>query len=277
MPARAIDEIRKELYATAEDTNADIARGALWIAAEKYPELDLDRYLGYLDSVAKRISGTIPPDAPARLWREAISAELFQNEGFRGNSEDYYDPRNSYLNEVIDRRTGIPITLSVIYMSIARKLGREAYGLNLPGHFLIALDGEAVDPFHGGKLIDRNGLLAQLKRAQTPDPEARLRELFANPATTRSILARMLVNLRSNHLRQKELEEALSTVDRLVNLDPENALWLRERGALFQALDCASAAVNDLETYLVRAPDDPEADVIRAAIEKLRSDLPSLQ
>lgn len=274
---RAVEEIRERLYEAAADPSADVAGSTLWIAIEEYPDLKPGPYLDYLSKLAERVTETAANDTSPAGWRRALASEIFERERFVGNRNDYYDPRNSYLNDVIDRRLGIPITLAVVYLGVARRAGRSAAGLNTPGHFLL-WDGDVViDPFHGGRKIQRDALLAQLEQAGVDRPVERLDWIQRHPADTGSILTRMLVNLRTNHLTRKDVPRALAAVDRLVHLDPENPSWLRDRGALYQRLDCARAAAADLEAYLERAPDDPEADVIRQAIVRLSRDLPPLQ
>lgn len=276
--SRAVEEIRELLYEAAAAPDADIATGALWIAAEEYPELDPDPYRFYLDRLADRVASACPEDASSSdAGRATLTVELFEHERFAGNADDYYDPRNSYLNEVVDRKLGIPITLAVIYLSVARRLGRNAVGLSTPGHFLVRDEGTVLDPFHAGRVVEHDALIAQMEQAGAADPAASLAAIQERPATTRSILTRMLVNLRTNYLRLHDVDRALSVVDRLVSLDPDNPTWLRDRGALFQRLDCPRAAATDLEAYLERVRDDPEADVIRQVIARLSRDAPPLQ
>lgn len=277
MTSRPAQEIRENLYAVADDPSRDVAEGAFWIAAEEYPDLEIRRYDAYLDEIAARVRDSLPAGAAADDWRAEMANQIFEQEHFTGNQEDYYDPRNSYLNDVIDRKLGIPITLAVLYMSIARRLGRSAAGVNAPGHFLVLDEGSVIDPFNAGRLVEREVLLAQIEQAGAPDPAGHLDRLLANPADTRSILARMLVNLRTNHLRLGDSNRALADVDRLVHIDGDNPAWLRERGALFQRLDCHQAAATDLRAYLERAPNDPEADVIRQVIDRLQRASPRLQ
>jgi len=265
------------LYSIAADPRGDLAAGALWIAAEEYPDLDPLPYLEYLDECAERVVGSVDAGADEIAWRRALAAEIYGREGFAGNSKEYYDPRNSHLNQVIDRRRGIPITLAIVYLAVAHRIGRAAAGVNAPGHFLVLHGEELLDPFHGARIVEREALLAQLEQAGAPDPKAQLEDLLEHPTDTRAILVRVLVNLRLNHLRRRDPELALTAVDRLVHLDPANPSWLRDRAALFQRLECAAAAIRDLEGYLERVPDDPEAPALRQAIAKLRPTVPSLQ
>jgi len=248
---RPVEEIRSELYRIAGQSDADLAAAALWIAAEEYPDLDPQAYLRYLDDVAatveRRVAAAPDPDAA----RDALSDEMFVQQGFTGNATEYYDPRNSYLNEVIDRRRGIPISLAVVYLSVGRRLGMPVHGLNAPGHFLVRHGERVLDPFARGRDVAPETLLEQLRQMNVPDPDA--------------------------HLQRKDFVRSLAVVDRLVHLEPTNPLWLRDRGALYQRLECGRAAVADLERYLELAPDAPESDVLRETIVKLTRNAPPLQ
>jgi len=274
---RPVEEIRSELYRIAGQSDADLAAAALWIAAEEYPDLDPQAYLRYLDDVAatveRRVAAAPDPDAA----RDALSDEMFVQQGFTGNATEYYDPRNSYLNEVIDRRRGIPISLAVVYLSVGRRLGMPVHGLNAPGHFLVRHGERVLDPFARGRDVAPETLLEQLRQMNVPDPDAHLQRLVAAPPDTRTVLVRMLGNLKANHLQRKDFVRSLAVVDRLVHLEPTNPLWLRDRGALYQRLECGRAAVADLERYLELAPDDPESDVLRETIVKLTRNAPPLQ
>jgi regulator of sirC expression with transglutaminase-like and TPR domain len=274
---RSVDEIRSELYRVAAEPDADLAAAALWIAAEEYPDLDHAAYLRYLDDVAGAVEARVASATDPGVARDALSEEIFVRQGFAGNATEYYDPRNSYLNEVIDRRRGIPITLAVVYLSIGRRLGMPVEGVNAPGHFLIRHEDRVLDPFARGREVSPGTLLEQLRQMKVPDPEIRVQSLLATPPDTRVILVRMLGNLKANHLQRKDFGRSLAVVDRLVHLEPGNPLWLRDRGALYQRLECARAAVADLERYLELAPDDPEHDVIRETIVKLSRNAPTLQ
>lgn len=274
---RSVEEIRSELYRVAREPDADLADAALWIAAEEYRDLDRAAYLRYLDDVAGAVERRIAASPDVHAARDALSEEVFVRQGFTGNATEYYDPRNSYLNEVIDRRRGIPISLAVVYLSIGRRLGMPVHGVNAPGHFLVRHGERVLDPFAAGREVTPGTLLEQLRQMNVPDPDAQLGRLVASPPDTRTVLVRMLGNLKANHLQRKDFVRSLAVVDRLVHLEPENPLWLRDRGALYQRLDCGRAAIADLERYLQLAPDDREADVIRETIVRLRRDAPTLQ
>lgn len=273
----SLDEIRSELYRVASLPDGDLAEAALWIAAEEYPELDRAAYLGYLDRVAETVRARLGGDDAPESARAAIADEVFVQQGFAGNATEYYDPRNSYLNEVIDRRRGIPISLAVVYLAVGRRLAQPVHGVNAPGHFLVRHGDRVVDPFAAGRAVEHATLLEQLRQMGVEDPESHLRLLLRTPPDTRAILVRMLGNLKANYLQRKDFVRSLAVVDRLVHLEPGNPIWLRDRGALYQRLECARAAVADLERYLALAPDDPENDLIRETIVKLSRNAPTLQ
>lgn len=273
----ALQKIRDELYRLAATPGTDIAAAALWIAAEEYPGLDHARYLGVLDRAADAVRAEVGNDADPERVRRAMAEELFVRMGFDGNAEEYYDPRNSYLNEVIERRLGIPITLAAVYLAVGSRLGQPVAGVNAPRHFLVRHGDVLLDPFARGRVVPREALVDQLRQMGAPDPEAQVARLVGQPPDARAILVRMLGNLKANHLQRRDFASALAVVDRLVRLDPANPLWLRDRGALYQRLDCPRAAADDLERYLASVPDDPEADVIRQVLVKLSRDAPTLQ
>jgi regulator of sirC expression with transglutaminase-like and TPR domain len=253
------------------DAAVDLAEASLLIAAEEYPGLDVPRYLERLDRMGR--------DAQERLARgpragvEALSAYLFEEEGFRGNVEDYYDPRNSFLNEVIDRRTGIPITLSMLYMEVARRAGVGVFGVGLPGHFLVRAEaaGRAVlvDPFHGGALLSEADCQKRLDRVF--DGRLRLEPEMLAPCPRKGILARMLRNLKAIYAKADDYPRALRTMDLLLSLDPKSGEDLRDRGLLHAAFDCYGLAAADLEAYLALAPAAPEASALQVKITEMRS------
>ena len=201
-----------------------------------------------------------------------LTSVLFHELGFSGNEADYYDPRNSFLNEVIERRTGIPITLSVLYIEVGRRCGLKVDGVLFPGHFLckVTLDeGELiVDPFHRGQILS----LSELKRRLTAamGDEARFDRRVLRPARTREILSRMLQNLRSIYLNKRDLPRALSCVDRLLLFVPDDVRVLRDRARLYEMLGGEQAAAGDLERVLSLDPNASDARTLRARLERLR-------
>ncbi len=207
-----------------DDGAIDLARAAL-LVGEVDGELDIDRYLGRIDHLAARAD-----DARTRLgdvpWAgpRAIAAALFNDLGFRGNTADYYDPDNSFLHRVLDRRTGIPITLSVLYIEVARRIGIDALGLGFPGHFLVRVESTPraliLDPFHGGAELDNAALTVLLQRMTGPD--ARLEPTMLVPLPKSKILTRVLLNLAGIYGQRGDWFRSLEVLERLAVLDADN-------------------------------------------------------
>jgi regulator of sirC expression with transglutaminase-like and TPR domain len=269
---------RTELERLAAREPIDLARAALAIAREEYPDIDEARYLRVLDEFAAQVMRGLPAGALAERRVGRLNSVLFHELGFAGNQADYYDPKNSFLNEVIERRTGIPITLSVMYIEVGRRCGLRVDGIAFPGHFLckVSLDeGELiVDPFYRGQLLG----LAEIKRrlATALGEGARLDARILRPARPREILARMLQNLRAIYLDKKDLPRALSCVERLLLLSPEDGRVLRDRARLYEMLGGAEAAAGDLERVLRLDPKASDAAAIRARLDRLRGSKPLL-
>jgi regulator of sirC expression with transglutaminase-like and TPR domain len=253
-----------------------LAEAALWIAAEEYPSLDVEAYLDRLDEMAEDVR----PRLRTRRTEEMLARFndfLFRELGFRGNTDSYEDPRNSFLNEVLDRRTGIPITLSLVYTEVGSRVGLPLVGVGFPGHFLVkwgARPGVLIDPFFG-KVISREECAERLRANH--GPHAQLDERMLAPATPREILVRMLRNLKHNYLAVGDLERTLGAVDRIIAVSPDEASELRDRGILYFRLECFAAALRDFERYLSLAPDDPMAVEIRAKLAHLRREVGRLQ
>jgi regulator of sirC expression with transglutaminase-like and TPR domain len=254
-----------------EESSLDLGRAALTLAAADYPDLDIDGYLARIDQLAA--------DARARLGSEAdvyrtiavLNDVLFRQHGFHGNRESYFDPRNSFLNEVLDRRTGIPISLSVLYMEVAQKVALPLQGVGFPGHFLVKYTGVneeiVIDPFNQGEIRSRKHLQTMLHRLYGSkisfDPE------FLAAVTKKQILRRMLNNLELIYLRENEHTKGLSIVERLLVLDPTSAEDIRDRGIIYSRLECFKQALEDLQRYLSLAPQAEDADAIRDQITAL--------
>ena len=253
----------------------DLAEACLLIAQDAYPGLDVAAYLARIDAIAATVKNRVAGDAFAEQKIVALNRHLFEELGFRGNTLDYYDPRNSYLNEVLERRVGIPITLSILYMEVGRRLGMRLQGVSFPGHFLVGLRVRAgqlvLDPFHGGATQSEAELRARLALA-LPQREAGTAQLaqFLQPATPRQILARLLRNLKGIYLQSQEAQNTLEVMQRMVVVAPHAAEEVRDRGLAYYRLDCFRAALADLEDYLQRRPDAPDADAIRGKAAALR-------
>jgi regulator of sirC expression with transglutaminase-like and TPR domain len=207
----------------------------------------------------------------------AVARLLFDEEGLAGNNEDYYDPRNSFLNEVLDRRRGIPITLSVVFIAVAARAGLDARGVGLPGHFIVRAERggrvRLLDPFHAGRPLDLAECAALIPGSR---PGERLDPRWLEPVTTRQILVRMLVNLKAAYSRLGDWALALAAVERIRQLAPEALGELRDAGALHARLGHVAAAVRDWEAYLRAAPEAPDADEVRGRLRALRQALASL-
>jgi regulator of sirC expression with transglutaminase-like and TPR domain len=253
----------------------NLAEASLLIAQDVYPKLDVARYLGQLDDIAAAIRRRIAEDAFAEQKVLALNYYLFNEMRFVGNVEDYYDPRNSYLNEVLERRTGIPLTLSIVYVEVGKRLGLNLKGVSFPGHFLVKLSvkrGELVlDPFIGGEAQSESELRQRLAQVM-PEGDARSVPIdrYLEPASSRQVIARMLRNLKKIYLEGEKLEQALAVMHRMLLVMPESAEELRDRGMVYQRLDCFRPALSDLQNYLRRRPQAADAADIHAKVVELR-------
>ena len=264
---------RKLLQRFVAQEPIDLARASLAVAREEYPELDEGRYLRTLDELASSVHAGLPSGASIERRVGRLNSYLFHELGYDGNKVDYYDPRNSFLNEVIDRRTGIPLTLCILYMEVGRRCGLRVDGVGFPGHFLckVQLDeGELViDPFSRGQLLGVDEIKRRLQAAVGDQVKFDARVLRA--AKPREILVRMLQNLRSVYAERNDMPRALSAVDRLLLLAPENLRGLRERAQLCEQLGGPLLAMRDLEKVLELEPNASDATALRARLRKLRS------
>jgi regulator of sirC expression with transglutaminase-like and TPR domain len=249
---------------------------ALAIAAEEYPHLDAGAYLARLDALAARVQRACPAPFRAASALRALREVLAGEEGLRGNGDDYYDPRNSFLNDVLDRRLGIPISLSVVYIEVARRAGLALHGVGLPGHFLAKYASPSgaevfVDAFRGGEMLSAEECIARYReRSGGRELERR----WLEPVGARQILGRMLQNLRRIYGERRDDVRAYWVLDRILLVSPAHLEALRDRGLAAARLGGAGAAVRDLEAYLERAPDASDADEIRERLAGLRHDRP---
>jgi len=269
-----------EKVLSEKEERIDLARACLMIAQDEYPELPIDRYLGEIERMAIRLRGRLPAgNAEERVV--ALNQFLFDEAGFVGNTRDYYDPRNSYLNEVIDRKTGIPITLAILYMEVGRRIGLPLSGVSFPGHFLVQLklrSGTLVlDPFSGGVPLSERELRERLQRV-IPEgvtdgvPVAQLPlDQFLEPASNRQILARVLRNLKGIYRDAGKPERMLDVLNRMLVVAPDASGELRDRGIVYHKLECYRAALKDLSDYVEREPDAPDGDEVRVRLMELSS------
>jgi regulator of sirC expression with transglutaminase-like and TPR domain len=260
-----------------DDARIDLARACLMIAQDAYPGLDVDRYLGDIERMAIKLRAAMPPKVSAEEQVVALNKFLYEDQGFWGNTDDYYDPRNSYLNEVIDRKTGIPISMSILYMELGRRIGLPLEGVSFPGHFLVRLQLRGgmlvLDPFAGGAPQSEDDLRKRVKRV-IPDgvadnlPAAELPlDQFLEPATNRQILSRVLRNLKG--IYRDKPERLLDVLNRMLLITPEASAELRERGFIYHQLECYRAALKDLSDYAEREPDAPDLDEVRGKLFEL--------
>ena len=251
------------------DAEIDLGETALLFAAAEYPDLDLAREVGFFDSLARAASRAVDGDSPLGA-ANALSRFLFDDLGFAGNQRDYYDPRNSYVNEVLKRRLGIPITLSLVYMEVGRRVGVSMQGVGLPGHFLMRHAEEPglfIDAFNGGLLLSRDECVQRFRDLTHPDEP--WSDQYLAPIAKRDMLTRMLRNLKVAHLRRKDNERALLTATMLICLRPDLAEERRDRGVVQSRLGRYAEAIEDLRGYLDQAPASADAEAVRELVGHL--------
>lgn len=234
----------------------DLAKAALYLAQEEYPDLDVEEYLSALDAMAVEVRERLPREPyPLRII-QTLNRYFYEDLQFRGNTERYDDPRNSYLNEVIDRRTGIPITLSLVYLEVAGRIDFPMVGVGMPGHFLIRPIGDEmqifVDPFHQGEVLFAED--CQERLSQVYGRPMALRPEFLEAVSPHYFLARMLTNLKGVYLKQEDWLRAIAAIDRILLLLPQSWMEQRDRGLLYYQLGRWTEAQQDLEHYLTSAP-----------------------
>ncbi|HWI39436.1 MAG TPA: tetratricopeptide repeat protein [Burkholderiales bacterium] len=262
-----------------DDVRIDLAHACLMVAQDAYPQLDVERYLGEIERMAMRLRGRMPQTLQPEERVAALNEFLFDELGYSGNTEAYYDPRNSYLNEVMDRKTGIPITLSVLYMALGRRVGLPLEGVSFPGHFLVRLrlrNGVLVlDPFAGGAPQSASELRERLQRVIPPGALDKVAaaelplEQFLEPATNRQIIARVLRNLKGIYRDTDKPQEQLDVLNRMLLVAPEASAELRDRGIVYHRLECYRAALKDLSDYVERAPNAPDFEDVRVRMMEL--------
>lgn len=254
------------------ETALELDRAALLIAAVEYPSLDVEEYLAELDAFADmaRARDDVFADPLTRVRR--LSNLLFDELRFRGNAGNYYDARNSFLNDVIDRRLGLPITLSVLMIEIGRRIGLKLFGVGMPGHFMAKYaDDEQeifVDPFHGGRIVNEercHDMISEMYQGQM-----KFHPSFLYAVGKKQILARMLQNLKGIYSRAKDHHKTLGVIEQVLLINPEAVSEIRDRGLIWFALGKYSQARMDLEEYLRRAPQADDAGEIKNRLIQLR-------
>ena len=259
-----LPRITEDLLRALNEPGEALAPAALAIARVEYPTLDAAPYLQRLERMGEAADGRlqrhVSQGAAPTVSIAALNAYLYEELGFSGNREHYDDPRNSFLNEVFDRCTGIPITLAIVYLEIGRRAGLRLEGVNFPGHFLVRMPDGAerfddeliIDPFHSGALLSEVDC-RQLLRQHLGDEAAFDRALLST-ATRQHIIVRMLVNLKRLYVRMRSFPQARAVADLLLAVDPSALAELRDRGLLAYHMEDFSAALKDLEAYLRLMP-----------------------
>jgi regulator of sirC expression with transglutaminase-like and TPR domain len=262
-----------------DDDRIPLAEAALTIARVEYPGLRFAEYIDSLEQFARKVKQHLPEIATAHETIAAINSVLFDEEGFRGNRDDYYDPKNSFLNDVIDRRLGIPITLALVYMEVGRRVGFPLFGVGMPGHFLLKhydQDGSetVIDAFNRGRIMTSEDCQQRLNDIY--DGQVALESKFLVPVTPRQMLTRMLNNLKGIYIATRDLKRALAVVDLVLAIYPRSPEDVRQRAGLRYGVGQLRGAAEDLETYLKMAPDSSDAGEIRQTALAIRRQLASM-
>jgi regulator of sirC expression with transglutaminase-like and TPR domain len=266
--------------ASQPDARIDAALGAALIAKDVYPSVDPLALLARFDELSAPLFRLGLEKKDALEQARLVGEHVYERLGFRGNEADYYDPRNSLLSDVLERKLGIPITLALVYCEIARRVGVPARGVAFPGHFLVRVDrhlsglGEesppfvVVDPFFSGRIIDDESIERLLRRALGPAAEVEVGAHLA-PASARHLLVRMLTNLKAIYTTRGDHARAHLAADRILLFMPNDAATLRERGALAARLGAIESARADLERALALEPDAREARATKKELDAL--------
>ena len=262
------------------DDAIDLAQASLLIAREEYPDLQVGDYLARLDEMGRMLRSRLRGGEGFVSQVAHMNRLLFDEMGFRGNREDYHDPRNSFLNDVLDRRIGIPVSLSTVYLEVGKRVGFRLAGVSFPAHFLVRHTGPGapadvlIDPFNGGAIVTENDCrkrLHEMYRGQLP-----FRKEFLRRARNREILRRMIGNLSQIYQSERDYHRALRVQHLLLYLDPGNHEAVRDRGFFYYRLACFAQAARDLDDYLKAVPGAPDASLIRERLKALRALSPTM-
>jgi regulator of sirC expression with transglutaminase-like and TPR domain len=269
------DEARARLreMVAAGETFLDLGLASILVGAEDEGDVDVDEALGQLDRLAEPLEATVGTGSLLQ-GVAALAEHLFEGEGFRGNQEDYEDPRNSYLHQVLSRRQGIPITLSILFIEVGRRLGIGLHGVSFPAHFLVGIEDYPelfVDPFGGGRILtmDECDALLHVRTGGTLAFDRR----YLTPTPTTEILTRVSRNLKTIFVRSADYDAALRAVDRILVLTPRDWMEVRDRGAIQLRRGAFQLAIDDLTTYLEQVKDPTDRDWVQGLIEEARQGL----
>lgn len=270
-PALARQRFRE--IAARSEPDVDLVEASLVIALEDRPSLDIDHYLEQVGEWTDALRGRLEGSRDVERIVESINRLLFDEEGFHGEDEDYYDPRSALLNETLDRHAGLPITLSVLYIEVARRVGADVAGVSLPGRFLVKFSGAfgqvVVDPFDGGRVLSTVELQKLLD--ETYGGGVRLREHHLRSFSPKEILARELAHLKSAYLARRDLSHAAASIDRLLILDANDPYELRDRAGVAMQLHAYAEAIDCFERYLGLMPYADDLARVREQIAYLRA------
>jgi len=276
--AELIDAFSVFVAPELEDEKIDLIRAALLIARGEYPDLDVEVYAARVEELARRVAALASDLHPQRTLG-ALQHVLFEEVRLRGNREDYYDPRNSFLNDVLDRGLGIPITLSIVYMEVARRVGLHLFGVGLPGHFLLKRyneDGQEmlIDCFNRGDILSRQDCQSRLDEIYSG--EMTMRPEFLRPISRRQILTRMLNNLKAVYLSTRNFRKALPIADLILLIHPRSSEDVKQRALLRYSMGLHRLAAEDLDDYLKLSPQASDAEDIRQMTLSIRRMLASM-
>lgn len=270
-PAVARQRFRE--IAALPEPRVDLVEASLLIAAEDQPGVDVERHLREVQAWSEAVSSRLRGSHDVERVVQAINRQLFDEEGFHGENDDYYDPRSALVSEMLDRHAGLPITLSILYLELTRRVGAEATGIALPGRFLVKFTGTfgevIVDPFDGGRVV--TPLELQQLLDQLYGGGVRLREHHLRSFSRREILARELAQLKAAYLAQHDIARAAASVDRLLILDARDAYEIRDRAGLAMQMHTYALAIECLERYLDLMPHADDRNVVREQIAYLRA------
>lgn len=261
------------VHSGIEDERIDLLQAALTFARIEYPQLNPVPYVRQIEAFSGRVASKIDDSGDPVQCIAALNHVLFDEELFRGNTADYYDPRNSFINDVLDRRLGIPITLALLYMEVGRRAGFQLFGVGMPGHFMLKhydVDGRSffIDAFERGSVLSEDDCKRKIESIHAG--QIKLRPEFLLIVTRRQMLTRMLNNLRAIYLSRRDFRRAVQVVDLILVIYPRSPEDVKQRAALRYTLQDYKGALSDFEEYVKMAPDASDADEIRQTALGLR-------
>ncbi len=264
-PAELVETFSVFVAPDVEDEKIDLIRSALVIARTEYPALEIEEYAGRIERMSRRAAALAVGVGGAGI-RAALNQVMFEEGNLRGNREDYYDPRNSFLNDVLDRGLGIPITLSIIYMEVAKRVGFLLAGVGMPGHFLLKHYGDdgqetLIDCFNRGDILSRQDCQSRLDEIYSG--EMAMRPEFLHPISRRQILTRMLNNLKTVYLSTRNFRKALPIADLILVIHPRSAEDVKQRALLRYSMGKHALAAEDLDEYLKISPTASDGEEVR--------------